>query len=120
MVLILLYFTILVNDGQGYKTYSDVLWTFGLRGDDCGVMDQCEVDISTDNEDADAVETTIRLNWHDASSWQSASGPQWKDADGNSPAGVPENGASVNIPTGRFGYICTLRYLRYFNALHQM
>lgn len=78
------------------------MWKFELRGDQCEILDQCDVEIATESEDAEDVDTTIRLNWHDASSWQSANGPQWTDGDGNSPNGVPTNDVNVEIPTGPY------------------
>lgn len=90
-----------MNDAAHSKDFTHRQWRFKLEGSDCKDLSTCDAEIPSDTEDATMVATTIYLDWHNPSSWQTASGPQWKDLEGNMPSGIPSNKALVVIPESK-------------------
>ena len=82
-----------------------------MQGSSCPNITNCEFTIPTDTEEDDDTEEQeiIHMEWNDPSIWQGISGPQWKDANGTKPPGIPGEGASVVIPDGiecYFSFLC--------------
>ena len=73
-----------------------------MEGNSCTDMTLCEFEMPTDAEDQGVDMTVQRLQteWDDESIWQTASGPQWFNAEGEQPAGLPTEGAHIIIPEG--------------------
>lgn len=93
---------IVVNDAIRDRDHDDRVWKYQFVPSMCTDMNNCDFELSSDTDSSSDDDVTMftQMEWHDASVWQGLGGPQWTDEEGNSPDGVPTEGASVIIPEG--------------------